>query len=184
MLELTIKIEELFDEETNSFIVIPETTIQLEHSLLALSKWEAKYNIPFLGAPRKQEEKTKEQIFDYIKFMVLGPTPDDLLINNLGQEDFNKINSYIESPQSATTFGELPEKRASREVITSELIYYWMVAFTIPFECETWNLNRLFSLIKICNIKNAPASKMPKHSIAARNRELNKARREQYGSKG
>ncbi len=184
MLVIEIDETELFDEKNNTFIKIPKVKIELEHSLLAISKWESKYQIPFLGGA-KNEQKTNEQILDYVHCMVLTDLDDPTVLNGLSSENLRNVNNYIESKESATTFGEMPKSSYGRsEIVTSELIYYWMVAFNIPFECERWNLNRLFALIKICNIKNSPTKKMPKHSIAARNRELNNARRAQYNSAG
>lgn len=116
--------------------------------------------------------------------MIITPNfPPDTL-QRLTQSDVGKINAYIESSESATTFGVMPQRGGRGEVITAELIYYWMVAFGIPFECENWHLNRLFALIRICNIKNAPEKKMSPGEIAKRNRELNAARRAQLGTSG
>lgn len=183
MLKIQLEQNEFYDEKNKKFIYVPELTIELEHSLLAVSKWESKYQVPFLD--RGQSSKTQDQIMDYIEAMILKPEDPGEVMPYLSSQDISKINRYIESKESATTFGEMPEQGTARgETITSELIYYWMVAFNIPFECESWNLNRLFSLIKICNIKNSPKKKMAKHSIASRNREINAARRAQYNTSG
>jgi hypothetical protein len=116
--------------------------------------------------------------------MIISPNSPGGILRRLSEENIQRINEYIESPESATTFGSMPQRGGIGEVITAELIYYWMVAFNIPFECENWHLNRLFALIRICNIKNSPAKKMSKSELAARNRELNAARRAQYNTKG
>lgn len=184
MLKIIIEENELFDEETSSFIVVEHSVIELEHSLLSLSKWESKYQKPFLAPGNK----TPDEIVDYILCMVLpndsGKVVDKETISHFSQKNFDEINAYINSTQSATTFGEMPKKKGTGEVITSELIYYWLVAFTIPFSCETWHLNRLFSLIKIANFKNQKGKKMSSNELAARNRELNAKRRAELGTSG
>jgi hypothetical protein len=116
--------------------------------------------------------------------MILNEDFPDDIISRLSQRNLDQINAYIESKESATTFGKLPEQKARGEIITSELIYYWMVAFTIPFECETWHLNRLFALVRICNIKNSKPKKMSKSELAMRNRELNAQRRAELNTRG
>jgi hypothetical protein len=181
MLRITIEDGELWDEEKEEFRQGPVIgVIDLEHSLISLSKWESKFQKPFLSPGKK----TTEELFGYVQAMVITPDVDLNLIHQCSQQNINMIQEYIDSPQSATTFGRMPERRGPSEVITSELIYYWMVAFNIPFECETWHLNRLFSLIRICNIKNSKPTKMPKHEIAMRNRELNAQRRKQLNTTG
>lgn len=179
MLKITIGDTESYDEEKNEFSVIPgDCELLLEHSLLSLSKWESDYQKPFLAA----SEKTNAEMYGYLKAMVVTGNPDDL--DGCTTEVIRKIQAYIDSPQSATTFGQMPGRRGPGEVITSELIYYWMIAFNIPFECERWHLNRLFSLIRICNIKSNPPKKMSRNEIAQRNRELNEQRRAALGTRG
>jgi hypothetical protein len=116
--------------------------------------------------------------------MLLHDLDDENVIYRFSEKNLQKINDYIESPQSATTFGVMPQQKSKGETITAELIYYWLVAFNIPFECETWHLNRLFSLIRICNIKNSPQKKMSRHEISNRNKELNARRKAELGTKG
>ena len=182
MLKLIVSGEELFDEATETFSSFDDVVLDLEHSLVSLSKWESIYQKPFLGP----DTKTPEEMLGYIKAMIM--TPDFLpdVIYRLSNENLQEINDYISSNQSATTFNELLEDkgRGRAEVITSELIYYWLVSFTIPFECETWHLNRLFSLIRICNIKNSKEKKMSRSELNARNRALNAERRTRLGTKG
>ncbi len=180
MLKLTIPGTEYFNEETETFETVGDIELELEHSLLSLSKWESKFKKPFLSSDGKSIDETLE----YIKAMIISPIyPFDIFLR-LDQDSINKINEYIESTESATTFGEMPDRKGRGETITSELIYYWMVAFQIPFECETWHLNRLFALIRICNIKNTKPKKMSRREIASRNRDLNAQRRAQYNSTG
>lgn len=180
MLKVIIQGGETFNEKDETFQDLDDVIIELEHSLLSLSKWESKYQKPFLS----KEKKTAEEIFGYLKCMVVTPGVDLDVLNRLSQKDIEKLQDYIDSSQSATTFGEMPGRRGPGEVITSELIYYWMVAFNIPFETEAWHLNRLFSLIRICNIKNSPPQQLSRHEIAMRNRELNKQRKAELGTSG
>ena len=184
MLVITLEGDELFNEETQEFSTVGDIDLHLEHSLVSLSKWESKHQIPFLGP----QEKTSEQVLDYVTCMILDPLVPDNLFERLNQINVDQIQEYINSPQSATTFAKDPYDRPSREVITSELIYYWMSAYQIPIETETWHLNRLFALIRIANIKNSEAQgknrKMSKAEMAQRNRELNAQRRAQYGTSG
>ena len=180
MLRVVIEGDESFNEETSTFETVDDIIIDLEHSLLSLSKWESIYNKPFLSSV----DKTSEEIFGYLKAMLVTPNVDPDVIYKCSQKNIDMIQEYIDSSQSATTFGMMPERRGPGEVITSELIYYWMVAFNIPFECERWHLNRLFALIRICNIKNSKPKKMSRSEMAARNAELNAQRRAQLGTRG
>lgn len=180
MLTITIQGDEVYDESTETFGTVGDFTVDLEHSLISLSKWESKYQKPFLA----NGEKAPEEILDYVNMMVLTPGVPSNFVLRLTDANIKEIKAYIESKQSATTFGQMPERKGRGETITAELIYYWMVAFTIPFECQHWHLNRLFSLIRICNIKNSKPKKMSRHDIAARNRELNAQRRELLNTSG
>lgn len=181
MLKLIVLGEELYDEVTQEFTSVPDVVLELEHSLISLSKWESKFQKPFLGPG----EKNLEETIGYIEAMIINNYDNDVL-KRLSNSNFVEINSYIASNYSATTFNQLPSQkgRPSSEIITSELIYYWMVAFNIPFDCETWHLNRLFSLIQICNIKNSKPKKMSRNEIAARNHALNQQRKAQLKTSG
>jgi hypothetical protein len=183
MLILIIKEEEAFNNQTGEFHTLPEVKLELEHSLVSLSKWESKFERPFLG----KEGKTHAETLGYIEAMILSSEISPGVIFRLRQEHFDAINEYIEAKQTATTFGELPQEGRSRtrpETITSELIYYWMVAYNIPFEVERWHLNRLFALIRICNLKNSKPKRMSKQELARRNRDLNEKRRRELGTSG
>lgn len=179
MLEITIPGIELYDEEKNEFINYDEKTVRFEHSLVSVSKWESKWCKPFLSG----KEKTAEEILDYIICMTVTEGITDDIYSRLTQENFSKINEYIGHPMTATTFND-ERKSGSREIITSEIIYYWMVAFNIPFECQYWHLNRLLTLIKVCNIKNNPPKKMSKQEVLSRNKALNEARKRELKTKG
>ncbi len=180
MLRIIIEGDESFNEETQTFETVNDVVIDLEHSLISLSKWESKHQKPFLASG----VKTAEEIFDYLKTMVVTPNQDLDALYKCSQKDIDKIQEYIDSSQSATTFGIMPERRGPGEVITSELIYYWLVSFNIPFECQYWHLNRLFSLIRICNIKNSKSKRMPRNELAQRNRDLNAKRKSELGTTG
>ena len=179
MLQLIIPANELWDERRQEFIQIDSQVLELEHSLVSLSKWESKWNKAFLS----KEPKTYEESIDYIRCMTLtqNVNPDTYLC--LTNEQINEVNKYIEAPMTATTVNNKNSKR-SREIVTSELIYYWMISLQIPFECQYWHLNRLMTLIQVCNVKNAPPKKMSKRSIMSRNAALNAARRKQLNSNG
>jgi len=181
MLKLIVKGQELWDNQKEEFTTShPEVVLELEHSLISLSKWESKFNKPFLSGGLE----TREETFEYIKFMILTPDYSPEVFSRFTQENIDEINAYIDSPQSATTFGEMPEKKVKGETVTSELIYYWIDAFGIDWQAQYWHLNRLFSLIKIHNIKNSKPKKMSRQEAAEYYRELNKKRRAETGSKG
>lgn len=179
---LTIKIpkgRELFDEVNNEFITSKAQTLQLEHSLVSLSKWESKWCKPFLT----KDIKTHEESIDYIRCMTITQNVDPIVYRFITNEEMDQVNQYIEAPMTATTFSNNKES-INREIITSEIIYYWMIALNIPFECQKWHLNRLITLINVCNIKNTPPKKMNKRDVMSRNRALNEARRKKLGTRG
>lgn len=180
MLRITIPEQEVFNEATNEFEILNSFDLELEHSLFSLSKWESEFEVPFLST----EEKTPEQILGYAYHMIISPGVSREVILRFSQENLETINRYIEAKNTATKFGEMPKRSGRGETITAELIYYWLVAFNIPFECEHWHLNRLFSLIRICNIKNQPAKSRSRQEIAARNRQLNEERKAKFGTRG
>lgn len=158
MLQLNIPEVEYFDERTNEFIEVKAHTLLLEHSLLSISKWEAKWRKPFLG----KEDKTQEETMDYIRCMTINRDVDPLVYRAISNEELVRIKEYINAPMTATWFNDRDKRPPSRKVITSELVYYWMVAQNIPFECEKWHFNRLMTLIRICGEKNQPPKKMGK----------------------
>ena len=180
MLQITIPAREMWDEQNNEFVYTNEQTLQLEHSLISLSKWESKWNKPFLS----KESKTYEEVLDYVKCMTLTQKVSPEIYANLTDENMRDIQRYIEAPMTATTFSEEKNTKGNREIVTSELIYYWMIALGIPMECEKWHLNRLLTLVRVCNIKNSPPKKMGKNAIMSRNASLNAARRKRLNSKG
>lgn len=181
MLRITIPAgEEQWDEINQMFIYPKEQTLQLEHSLVSLSKWESKWCKPFLT----KQEKTLEETLDYVQCMTLTQNVNPEVYNYLTTSYIDQINRYIDAPMTATHFTEEKAVKASREQVTAEIIYYWMIALNIPFECQKWHLNRLLTLIKVCNIKNSPPKKRSRREIMKRNAALNAARRKQLNSKG
>lgn len=181
MLQVTIPGYEWFDEKTNSFGCTKETTLQLEHSLVSIHRWEQKWCKPFLG----KESKTAEECADYIRCMTLTQHVDPAVYNGITAEVMDKINNYIEAPMTATWFSD-KDKQGSphREVITSEVIYYWMISLNIPWECHKWHLNTLLTLIRVCNAKNAPKKKQSRREMMEQRTAMNKARRARLNSKG
>lgn len=180
MLAITVRMSESFDESTSKFVSTEEFTFELEHSLASLSKWESFFEIPFLS----DKSKTEEQLRWYLRAMIITPDVPEAVLENLTNAQMNEVSDYINAKMTATWFMDTGPKKPAREVITAELIYYWMVSLQIPFECQHWHLNRLFTLIKVCSEKNAPPKKLSRAEIAERNRAMNKARREQYNTTG
>lgn len=180
MLQITIPETEKWDEEKQEFIYIAARTLQLEHSLISLSKWESKWCKSFIS----RFGETNEEVIDYIKCMTLTKNVDPNVYECLTQSNLEEIKRYINAPMTATTFREDKSSKPNREIITSELIYFWMVANNIPFECQKWHLNRLLTLIRVCDIKNTPPKKHSKREIMSRNAALNAARRQQLNTRG
>lgn len=181
MLTLTIPRQEGFDEKKQEFVVTEEQTLVLEHSLVSLSKWEAKHNIPFMT----KKEKTEEEMLDYILCMTVTKGVDKSNYAFLTSSNIKAISDYIEAPMTATTFGEgAGTSTPNRKIVTSELIYYWMTAFNIPFECQKWHINRLLTLIKICEEENKDPKKKKTQDIAKRNAALNAQRRQKLNTRG
>ena len=180
MLELVIPETEQYDEANDRFITTKKQVLRLEHSLVSLSKWESKWHKPFLT----KEPKTVEETIDYIKCMTTTQNVDDSVYKYITNENLGLVREYIESEMTATKFSKDDKKTTSREIITAEIIYYWMIALNIPFECQKWHLDRLLTLINVCNIKNTPPKKTGKRELMSRNAALNASRRNALRSKG
>ncbi len=179
--KIHIHAREFFDESTQQFITVPELDVTLEHSLLSISKWEAKTHKPFLV---DEPQKTSEEMYYYMWCMSLDENVEPISFRALTESQIKEIVEYIQDPQTATTINH-KNKKKNREIVTSELIYYWMCANYIPYSCETWPLNRLLTLIEVCSIKNDPKQgKMKTRDILSQNAALNKARRAKLGTTG
>lgn len=179
MLEIVVPERSFFNEETSEFLDFKQSKLQLEHSLISLSKWESESNISFLSI----KEKTRNIMISYIKCMDLNKNTDPLIFETLPPNIYYKIIEYINLPMTATTIHD-PESPMSNDIITSEIIYYWMIKLNIPFECQKWHLNRLITLIRVCSIKDGPQKKMSTREVMERNRELNEERRKKMNTKG
>lgn len=187
MLKITIpaqKDSEVFNEKTSEFITIKgtrkEQTLQLEHSLVSLSKWESKWHKPFMD----ESNKTLEEQIDYVRCMTLNSNVDPEVYNHLTNKNIDDIASYIKDPMTATVIYDNRNSAINKEILTAELIYYYMIQANIPFECQKWHLNRLITLIKVCGIKNQPDDNMPMSDVMSSNRALNEARRKMLNTKG
>lgn len=180
MLKITVPAVEKWDEEKQEFVYTSAQTLQLEHSLVSLAKWESRWCKPFLS----KKGMTQEETIDYIKCMTITQNVPSEIYDNLTRKNIAEVSAYIDAPMTATTFSETRKGRGGGEIITAEVIYYWMIALNIPPEYQKWHLNRLLTLIKVCNIKNNPPKKMSKSAILNRNRALNASRRQQLNSRG
>lgn len=183
MLEIKIPLgPENWDEEKQEFVLPEYKTIRLEHSLVSLSKWESKWGKPFLKTLEKA--LSSEETIDYIKCMTITQNVDSDVYTHLTRKNIEDVHSYIDASMTATTFTNTEKGKINGEVITAEIIYYWMISLNIPIEFQKWHLNRLLTLIRVCSIKNGPVKKMSKADVAARNRELNAIRRKKFNTKG
>lgn len=179
MLMLTIPPPEYWDDNNQRFVYGKAQTLQLEHSLVSISKWECKHHKAFLG----KKEKTNAELIDYVRCMTLTQNVDPQVYYALSDKEFEIINQYIDDPMTALYFQD-DEKGNNSDTVTAELIYYWMIALNIPFECQKWHLNKLLALIRVCNIKNKPSKKRSTKDIISRNRAINAANRRRFNSRG
>lgn len=182
MLRIKVPSMEFYDESKQEFVEIGGVTLVMEHSLISISKWEAKWKKPYLS----EEKKTTEETLDYLRCMTIHPADvDPMVYRAFSKANLDKVAEYVQDPMTATTIHTYDPRPPKKEVITSEIIYYWMIAQNIPTEYEKWHLNRLLTLIRVCSIKNDPKQKkMSKAAIARQNRALNAARRKKYNTTG
>jgi hypothetical protein len=178
-LTITIPEVEYYDEGRNRFFLVKACVLQLEHSLLSVSKWESNWQIPFFS----KEDKTPEQTIDYVRYMTLTQSVDPFVYQNLTNENLSLVEAYIRAPMTATTIKE-DGPRNNTDVITNEVIYSWMALLAIPFSCEKWHLNRLLTLIKVANINNQPKKKKTQAQLAADYRAINELRRAEAAKRG
>lgn len=179
MLKIFVPSGELFDELSGRFITVNGRELQLEHSLVSISKWESRWKKPFLS----DKPKSREETMDYVRCMTISQNVDPNVYLGLSDANVNAVNKYIDDPMTATTFKN-DNKKSSRQIVTSEIIYYWMISLGIPMECQKWHLNRLLALIRVCDEKNQPGRKKSRKDIIAENRALNQMRRAKSGSRG
>lgn len=180
MLQIIIPEREAFDSETSTFVYMKKEFLQLEHSLVSLSKWESKWCKPFIS----KEPRTNEEMIDYVRCMTITQNVNPDIYNFLTKDIIRQIEEYINAKMTATWFNEKDVGPKSGEAITSELIYYWMVALNIPFECQKWHLTRLLTLIRVCNIKSRPPKKMGRKEMLNNRRAINEARKAKYNTHG
>lgn len=178
MLPIHLPACRLFDERTEEFIDCPAVTLRLEHSLISIQRWESKWHKSYLSS----RGFTPDEMRDYIRCMSLDPNVDIGTIHRITSAQFQEIKAYMENPMTATTISHL-EKKGKRQIITAELVYYWMVSNNIPFECAKWHINQLLTLIEVCSIKNAPKKGKKRQSAKSR-AEMNEARRARLGTSG
>lgn len=180
MLQLVIPAAEYYDESSEEFVYRKGTTLQLEHSLVSLSKWESKWNKPFLT----NEDKTDEESLDYIRCMTITQNVDPQVYFELPRTSMQEVTAYMKAPMTATVITDVTKASKSKDILTAEVLYYYMVALNIPFECQKWHLNKLITLIRVCNVKNSPEKKMTRQELHAQNRDLNAKRRAEMNTKG
>ena len=178
---LTVPGKDLYDPAANRFIITSDKVLTLEHSLLSIARWESKWHKPYLS----QDEKTREELIDYIRCMTLTQNVAPEVYLSMDNRTLKKVIDYIQDANTATTIKRLKNAKRSHEIVTNEIVYYWMTALNIPFEpCEKWHFNHLMTLIEVCSIKQEPPKKMSKAESARRRSALNQARRAKYGSHG
>lgn len=180
MLQIVVPELEIYDRAKEEFRTLNSKIVSLEHSLLSISKWEAKWNKPFLSV----EKFEQEELISYIQCMIISPNNTEDIILQMTNENISKISEYIDSPMTATTFTENGKPNNKKKIITSELIYYYMILYNIPFECQKWHINRLLVLIRICSIKSSPEKKMSRREIMAQNHKLNEERKKALKTSG
>ncbi len=180
MLRITIPQTELWDEKNEELLYIKEQTLQLEHSLVSISKWESKWHKPFLS----KKPKTDAEVLDYIKCMTITQNVDPNTYFGVPSSEIEKVNAYIDDSMTATTISDIQTTSRRSETVTSELIYHWMIVLGIPFECQKWHLNRLLTLIRVCEIKSRKPRKRSQQEIIRDNIALNAANRKRFNTRG
>lgn len=180
MLYITIPATDCWDESKEEFVTVKEQTLQLEHSLVSIAKWESKWGKSFLS----DRDKTREEVLDYIRCMTITQNVKPEAYLCITSDNIEKIENYIKAPMTATFFSNEKKSGGGREIITAEVIYQWMIALNVPIQFEKWHLNRLIAQIKVCAIKSQPPKKMSKNAILSHNAKLNAARKAKYNSRG
>lgn len=180
MLSIKIQGTEQWDSLREEFVYTRPTVLSLEHSLVSVSKWEARWGRSFFAEP----PATRTERLDYVRCMTTTQNVPPEVYTSMTARELSAIENYIAAPMTATKITEPKQSRGRGPTITSELVYYWMIEFGIPFECQKWHLNRLMILIRICEVKSRPAKKKSMNDIMRDNTALNKKRRAMLNSKG
>ena len=184
MIVIHVPALEYFNEKTETFEQHPAQRYKLEHSLLSISKWESKWHKPFIQQDQTKAKTLAEEL-DYIRCMAVGEPPDEKTLYAIPVDELQRVSDYINDSMTATWFNEKKNRpRQERRQITSEIIYYWMIRHSIPFECEKWHLNRLLTLIRVCNIEAGEKQKMDKKEAMAQRKAVNAARKRKYNTRG
>ncbi len=196
MLEILIPGRQYWDAQNEEFRYDKDTLLRMEHSLVSLSKWESKWHIPFFA---DTEHRTAEQLMDYYRCMTVTQGVDPNVYKRMTRENRNAIDTYLNDPMTATWFHGEPKPnepqtgakrkrprpaRGGRSVMTAEVIYAQMFSLGIPMECEKWHLNRLLTLIRVCQENGAPQKKMSPGERMAQQRMLNEQRRAKLHTRG
>ena len=182
MLHIEVEGKEFYNEETNEFIQVKSKALTMEHSLLSIAKWESKWKKPYLT---EENNKTPEELLDYIRCMTITQNVDPMIYASLSQKNIQQIKDYIDDPHTATVITSFAPPTRKKRIVTSELVYCWMIMYNIPTEYEKWHFNRLMTLIRVCGIENNHnGKKMKRTDVARQNAELNRARRAKYNTKG
>lgn len=169
-----------FDRVTEEFVTFPPARLTLVHNLLSIVRWESKWKRSFVDRP----PSSVDEVIDYVECMADGQPSVPHMLERLTRDHTEAIKAYIADPMSASVMLSRPGQTKSSEKMTSDLIYYYMVTFQIPFEAEEWHLNRLLMLIRICNAKQSAGQKTNSKSAASQRAALNRARRARAGSRG
>ena len=182
-LHLTVPEQEYYDERTNTFLNLKEISVRLKHSLISISKWEAKYKKQFLDG---MHQKTTEETIDYIRFMTITQNVDPTFYSRLSRAQLKMVNDYISESMYGTTINEKNEKRgAYSKPVSAEEIYYWMIEYNIPPEYAKWHFSRLLMLIRVCGIKKSAAAKNGKKNGKRPDyRAINNARKNKHHTRG
>lgn len=181
MLRLLVPEKEFFDERTEEFFYSKEQILTLEHSLVSLSKWESRWEKPFF----KKDELSIEETIDYIRCMTITQNVDPLVYYAIDDDILTKVSEYIERPMTATTFSDIKKSgKRNGQIVTAELIYYWMIIYNVPFECQKWHLNKLMTLLQVCSVESGPKKKMSRREITEQYAALNEARCRKLNTKG
>lgn len=183
MLTIDIPEQDIFDESTSTFYKVKAQKLHFEHSLAAIAKWEAKWHTPFMD----NKEKNMVQLVDYIRCMCVDTDVDPIVFKGLSRKHMVMVEEYIKDPMTASWIDDSkkkPKPKTHAEVMTSELMYFYMSQAQIPYECQNWPLPRLVMLLRIAGEKMSTNNKMSKRDIMNQQASLNAIRRAKTGSKG